>query len=59
MINLRKTKWLLCGIYCPPSQSEGHYLKNNGDDLIFFCQKYDKSLRAANDVELEELESNL
>ena len=57
MINLRKTKWLLCGTYCPPSQSEGHYLKNNGNDLIFvvknmtnFCALMMSSWRNQNQI---------
>ena len=40
-INFRKSKWLLCGIYHPPSQSDQYYFDNIYKALDVYCQ-YEK-----------------
>ena len=35
-MNLRKTKWLLCGTYRPPSQSADHFFKQTGYASDFY-----------------------
>ena len=41
-INLRKTKWLLCEIYHPPSQNDKYFFDNLGTALDIYSDKYDK-----------------
>ena len=43
-INLRKTKWLLCGCYHPPSQNDKYFFDNLGIALDNYSDKYDKFL---------------
>ena len=40
-INFRKSKWLLCGTYHPPSQSDKYYFDNIDKALDVYCQ-YEK-----------------
>ena len=40
-INLRKSKWLLCGTYHPPSQSDQYHFDNIDKALDVYCQ-YEK-----------------
>ena len=40
-INFRKSKWLLCGTYHPPSQSDQYYFDNIDKALDVYCQ-YEK-----------------
>ena len=40
-INFRKSKWLLCGTYHPPSQSDQYYFDNIDKALDAYCQ-YEK-----------------
>ena len=40
-INFRKRKWLLCGTYHPPSQSDQYYFDNIDKALDVYCQ-YEK-----------------
>ena len=42
-LNFRKCKWLLCGTYHPPSQSD-EYFFNNLDKALDTYGKYDKAL---------------
>ena len=42
-LNFRKCKWLLCGTYHPPSQSD-EYLFNNLDKALDTCSRYNKVL---------------
>ena len=42
-LNFRKCKWLLCGTYHPPSQSD-EYFFNNFDKALDTYSKYDKVL---------------
>ena len=42
-INLRKSKWLLCGCYHPPSQSDEYFFYNLGNSLDKY-NNYDKFL---------------
>ena len=37
-INYRKSKWLLCGTYHPPSQSDQYYFDNIDKGLDVYCQ---------------------
>ena len=37
-INFRKSKWLLCGTYFPPSQSDQYYFDNIDKALDVYCQ---------------------
>ena len=39
--NFRKSKWLLCGTYHPPSQSDQYYFDNIDKALDVYCQ-YEK-----------------
>ena len=43
-INLRKTKWLLCGTYHPPSQNDKYFFDYLGKALDTYSDKYDKFL---------------
>ena len=43
-INFRKTKWLLCGTYHPPSQNDKYYFDSLGMALDIYNSKYDKFL---------------
>ena len=43
-INLRKTKWLLCGTYHPPGQSDKYFFDHLGKALDIYSDKYDKFL---------------
>ena len=40
-LNFRKSKWLLCGTYHPPSQSDQYYFDNIDKALDVYCQ-YEK-----------------
>ena len=40
-VNFRKSKWLLCGTYHPPSQSDQYYFHNIDKALDVYCQ-YEK-----------------
>ena len=40
-MNFRKSKWLICGTYHPPSQSDQYYFDNIGKALDVYCQ-YEK-----------------
>ena len=42
-LNFRKCKWLLCGTYHPPSQSD-EYFFNNLDKTLHTYSRYDKVL---------------
>ena len=42
-INFRKSKWLLCGTYQPPSQSDQYYFDNIDKTLDVYCQ-YERML---------------
>ena len=42
-LNFRKCKWLLCGTYHPPSQSD-EYLFNNLDKALDTYSRYNKVL---------------
>ena len=46
-INFRKSKWLLCGTYHPPSQSDQCYFDNIEKALDVYCQ-YDKVVLVGN-----------
>ena len=39
-INLRHTKWLLCGCYHPPSQNDAYFYQNLSNCLDLFSNKY-------------------
>ena len=41
-INLIKTKWLFCGCYHPPSQSDQYFFENIGKALDKYSKHYDK-----------------
>ena len=41
-INLIKTKWLFCGCYHPPSQSDQYFFGNIGKTLDKYSKHYDK-----------------
>ena len=41
-INLIKTKWLFCGCYHPPSQSDQYLFENIGKTLDKYSKHYDK-----------------
>ena len=43
-INLRKTKWLLCGSYHPPSQNDKYFFDFLGIALDIYIDKCDKFL---------------
>ena len=43
-VNLRKTKWLICGTYHPPSQSDQFYFDNLGNALDIYNEIYNKFL---------------
>ena len=41
-INLIKTRWLFCGCYHPPSQSDQYFFDNTGKALDKYSKHYDK-----------------
>ena len=41
-LNFRNQKWLLGGIYKPPSFSETDFIKTLNHSLNFYCQQYEK-----------------
>ena len=41
-INLIKNKWLFCGCYHPPSQTDQYFLENIGKTLDKYLKHYDK-----------------
>ena len=41
--NFRNVKWLLCGTYHPPSQTDPYYF-NNLDKALYLYGDYDKKL---------------
>ena len=41
-INLIKTRWLFCGCYHPPSQSDPYFFENIGKALDKYSKHYDK-----------------
>ena len=43
-INLRKSKWLLCGTYHPPSQADKYYFEHLGRLLDIYSNSYEKML---------------
>ena len=43
-INLRKSKWLLCGCYHPPRQSNDYFLHHLGKALDKFSKTYSNFL---------------
>ena len=56
-INFRKSKWLLCGTYHQPSQSDDFYFHNISLALDIYTQKYDKILLAGDfNTEEEKME---
>ena len=54
-INLIKTKWLFCGCYHPPSQSDQNFSENNGKTLFKYSKHYDKFMLVG-DLKAEESE---
>ena len=52
-INVIKTRWLFCGCYHPPSQSDQYLLENIGKALDKYSKHYDK-LRLVGDFNAEE-----
>ena len=54
-INLRKSKWLFCGSYHPPSQNDDYYFKHIGRALDVYSNFYDKFLLTG-DFNAEEIE---
>ena len=57
-INLRKTKWLLCGCYRPPRQSNDYFLHHLGNALDNFSKTYSKFLLVG-DFNAEESNSSM
>ena len=43
-INLRKEKWLVISIYCPPSQNSEYFLDNLTKMTDYFADTYDNCL---------------
>ena len=41
-INLIKTKWLFCGCYHQPCQSDQYFFENSGKTLDKYSKYYDK-----------------
>ena len=54
-VNLRKTKLLILGTYCPPSQPVDYFFKNRGYPLDIYRQTYEKFFLAG-DFNTEETE---
>ena len=54
-VNLRKTKWLTFGTYCPPSQPLEYFFKHVGCTLDAYRQTYEKFFLAGdfNTIEIE------
>ena len=46
-INLIKTKWLFCGCYHPPSQSDQYFFESSGKELNKYS-KHDKFMLVGN-----------
>ena len=57
-INLHKTKWLLIGIYRPPSQSEKFFFEELSKNLELYLANYENFL-IVGDFNLDEKSSNL
>ena len=57
-INLRHTKWLLCGCYHPPSQNDAYFYQNLSNCLDLFSKKY-TNFFLAGDFNSEETETVL
>ena len=57
-INLHKIKWLLIGIYRPPSQSKDFFLEEMGKNIEQFYTKYENFLMIG-DFNLNENDSSL
>ena len=57
-INLHKIKWLLIGIYRPPSQSKDFFLEDMGKNIEQFYTKYENFLMIG-DFNLNENDSSL
>ena len=57
-INLIKTRWLFCGCYHPPSQSDQYFFENIGKALDKYSKHYDKFMLVG-DFNAEESESCL
>ena len=41
-LNLRKTKWLVCGLYHPPLQTDAYFFQNVSKALDVYGKTYDK-----------------
>ena len=48
-INLIKTKWLFCGCYHPPSQSDQYFFESSGKELNKYS-KHDKFMLVGNSM---------
>ena len=55
-INLRHTKWLLCGCYHPPSQNDAYFYQNLCTCFDLFSKKY-TNFFPAGDFNSEETET--
>ena len=56
-INFRKSKWLLCGTYHPPSQSKDYYF-NNLDKALDKYPEYERVL-IVGDFNTEDSENSM
>ena len=55
-LNLRKVKWLISGLYHPPSQSDNYFFQTVSDALDKYRQKYPKFLLCGDfNAEISEL----
>ena len=54
-VNLRKTKWLIFGVYRPPFQSVEYFFKYVGFALDTYRRIHEKSLRIG-DLNMEDAE---
>ena len=53
-INFRKSKWMLCSTFVPPSQSDQYYFDNIDKALDIYCQ-YEKVVLAGDfNAQIEE-----
>ena len=43
-LNLRKHKWLLCAIHCPPNQKDDYFFNHLGKAIDVYHQTFDKFL---------------
>ena len=57
-INLRKEKWLVISIYCPPSQNSEYFLNNLTKMTDYFADTYDNCLIMA-DFNIERSDPSL